>query len=528
MITITHTHQDGTLVDGTDKGDGSAAILKACRFRWFPSIKVWGIAQSRDHLAKRWQIEDAAKQLRAAGFEVTVEIDDTPREVVQVKADRAERLDDRYDRLTAKAERGSAEAERRFATADHYSERFAGGQPILVGHHSERGARVAQKRIDQNMRAGCEAVRDAERAAQAASVVGAADAYRERPAVIIRRIAKTEADLRKVGHDINGTRPANDWRGAYAPELGHKPASGAWLEQCEARKTFLEHQLAADKAALAEHEANGYVIHSRETIHKGDFIAYWGSRRSEVVRVNAKTVSLKTQYTWTDKVSYEEIKAIECPHEGTVTKAAPAKPLPKRGKPAVTVPEVPAERPEPLLIDARREFFPTPDAVVQRMIRMAGYPGEGMTVLEPSAGLGAIARPVAALGASVDCIEIDRQLADRMRTAGFEVRCGDFLETEPVPAYDRVIMNPPFAHGVDAKHVLHALKFLRPGGLLVSVMAGSIPSRSGKDADRIRELAGTEGGLIELLPGGSFTESGTAVSAVIVVIPVPAVQASAA
>ena len=67
-----------------------------------------GIAQSRDHLAKRWQIDAAAEALRQAGFEVTVEIDDTPRDVAEVKADRAERLDGRYERLTAKAraERG--------------------------------------------------------------------------------------------------------------------------------------------------------------------------------------------------------------------------------------------------------------------------------------------------------------------------------------------------------------------------------------------------------------------------------------
>ena len=60
-----------------------------------------GIPQSRDQLAKRWQIDQAAKALRAAGHEVTVEIDDTPRDMAEVKADRADRLDARYDRLTS-------------------------------------------------------------------------------------------------------------------------------------------------------------------------------------------------------------------------------------------------------------------------------------------------------------------------------------------------------------------------------------------------------------------------------------------
>ena len=75
-------------------------------------------------------------------------------------------------------------------------------------------------------------------------------------------------------HYINGTRPANDWRGAYY--FDQEPASGAWLEQLEARKGFLEHQLAADRAALAEHEANGYIRLTRTTVHKGDTVK-WGA-----------------------------------------------------------------------------------------------------------------------------------------------------------------------------------------------------------------------------------------------------------
>ena len=157
-ITITHTHADGTLVHGTSKGDGVYELIgprTAARFRYFPSIRMIGIPQSRDHLAKRWQIDQAAKALRAAGHVVTVEIDDTPRDAGDVKADRAERLDNRYDRLSSKAERTAAEAAARHAEADRISERFAGGQPILAGHHSERGARRDHKRMeDERPRCG--------------------------------------------------------------------------------------------------------------------------------------------------------------------------------------------------------------------------------------------------------------------------------------------------------------------------------------------------------------------------------------
>lgn len=230
-VTIRHTHEDGTLVYGTSKGDGTAEILKANRFRWFPSIKLWGVPQSRDHLAKRWQIDTAAESLRKAGHEVTVEIDDTPRDVAEVKADRADRLDDRYERLTAKAERESAECTARMARADEIVS-ARNGQPRLAGHHSARHWDADQKRVEQNDRAAQAAYGKAERAQQAAQVVGRADAYRELPAVIIRRIDKTEAELRQTMHYINGTRPANDWRGAYSWD--REPASGEHLAALEA------------------------------------------------------------------------------------------------------------------------------------------------------------------------------------------------------------------------------------------------------------------------------------------------------
>src|SRR5580704_6278309 len=97
-ITIRHTHADGTLVEGTSRGDGTAAILKAHRFRWFPSIAMWGIAQSRDRLAQTGRIEIAAKALREAGHEVTVEIDESDRRSF------AEAEQERYDRAEARAD----------------------------------------------------------------------------------------------------------------------------------------------------------------------------------------------------------------------------------------------------------------------------------------------------------------------------------------------------------------------------------------------------------------------------------------
>lgn len=166
-------------------------------------------------------------------------------------------------------------------------------------------------------------------------------------------------------------------------------------------------------------------------------------------------------------------------------------------------------------------FFPSPPAVVDRLIDCADLVA-GMKVLEPSAGRGAIAFACAERGAIVDCFELME--ANYTAIAGDQrlnsVRHMDFLAQAPEASYDRVVMNPPFLKQADIKHVLHALKFLKPGGLLVAVMAAGVTFRENAATVEFRALVDARGGLIEALPENSFKASGTGVKTVIVTIPV--------
>jgi len=165
-------------------------------------------------------------------------------------------------------------------------------------------------------------------------------------------------------------------------------------------------------------------------------------------------------------------------------------------------------------------FFPSPPAVVARLMELADVQ-HGMRVLEPSAGKGAIAYACADAGATVDCYELMEAnfvaLAGDMRLGS--VRHMDFLAQAPEASYERVVMNPPFAKQADIRHVLHALRFLKPDGLLVSVMAGSVAFRNNKLTQDFRDLIRERGGEIEALPEGAFKASGTMVRSVIVTIP---------
>ena len=87
----------------------------------------------------------------------------------------------------------------------------------------------------------------------------------------------------------------------------------------------------------------------------------------------------------------------------------------------------------------------------------------------------------------------------------------DFLacDSDRLGTFDRIVMNPPFKLGTDAKHVDHALKLLRPGGRLVSLCVAG---------PRQRAFAERVGATWHDLPPGSFASEGTRVAAAIIVI----------
>ena len=177
------------------------------------------------------------------------------------------------------------------------------------------------------------------------------------------------------------------------------------------------------------------------------------------------------------------------------------------------------------IINKKQELgdFPSPPAVVERLIQIADIE-QGMLALEPEAGEGAIAVPMAKLGAIVHCFEINKAHCDRLAanlfrvSPEYSVTHADFMTvTKPNfrgDLYDRIVMNPPFAKQDDIKHVMHALNFLAPGGRLVSVMSAGVKFRTNKLTEGFKTLITA----IEDLPENSFAESGTAVNTVIVTI----------
>lgn len=166
------------------------------------------------------------------------------------------------------------------------------------------------------------------------------------------------------------------------------------------------------------------------------------------------------------------------------------------------------------------QFFETPPAVLKKMLDMVDiYPGD--TILEPSAGRGAIARKLAEITPHVDVVELSEENFGHLNGEYRNKTCGDFLEIEPEPDYNLVMMNPPFTRQQDIDHVNHAFKFLKPGGKLVSVMSEGTFFRTNQKAEKFRDFFLEHFlGSVELEPG-DFKESGTMVKTRIIALRKP-------
>lgn len=159
------------------------ARVKAAGFKWAPRQELF--------VAPTWTPEREDLLLELAG-----EIDDEDRELL------AQRIEDRADRFEGYSERREAEAKRAADAVAAIADNIPLGQPILVGHHSERRARKDAERIRDGMRKAVKLWDTSNYWTSRAAGALAAAKYKERPDVRARRIKAIEADLRKVQRSI--------------------------------------------------------------------------------------------------------------------------------------------------------------------------------------------------------------------------------------------------------------------------------------------------------------------------------------
>lgn len=109
----------------------------------------------------------------------------------------SDRQEQRADRFSGYSEKRAGESEQTLAQVDALASAVPFGQPILVGHHSERRARRDAQRIENGMKRTVMLFERAEYWEERAHASLRLAKYKERPDVRYRRIKKIEADLRK-------------------------------------------------------------------------------------------------------------------------------------------------------------------------------------------------------------------------------------------------------------------------------------------------------------------------------------------
>ena len=161
---------------------------------------------------------------------------------------------------------------------------------------------------------------------------------------------------------------------------------------------------------------------------------------------------------------------------------------------------------EPTKAISSHNLFQTPPALARHMAGMLGTVAG--RVLEPSAGLGRLAKEIDA--DEVVLVEQSPDCCAELYGLGHKLFQRDFLQctaSDLGGLFDAVLMNPPFKMGSDIKHILHAHRMLKPGGVLIGLCYNGA-----KQNKVLRPQVESW----KVLPEGTFKDEGTRASVALV------------
>lgn len=183
-----------------------------------------------------------------------------------------------------------------------------------------------------------------------------------------------------------------------------------------------------------------------------------------------------------------------------------------------------ANRVVQILLQGRRynlqkefQFFATPDKIADLAVSKFTSIEPGMTILEPSAGRGALVEAVhrRCPSAVVDCYELMPENVPYLeKVEGAHIVGTDFCHCHD--KYDRIIANPPFANNQDIDHLYMMYERLNVGGELSCIVSQHWKFANDQKCTHFRQwLEMNEAKIIDF-DKGEFKESGTAVATCLV------------
>lgn len=161
------------------------------------------------------------------------------------------------------------------------------------------------------------------------------------------------------------------------------------------------------------------------------------------------------------------------------------------------------------------QFFETPQELAEKLTWC--IPIGTRTVLEPSAGQGAIVRAINKKWEDVDVFHCELMELNRKQFRGKSTYIQDDFLTLPFEMkFDVVVANPPFAKNQDIEHFYKMMEHAEKA--VISIMSNHWrTSKNKKESDFRAFLEGLGAEVIEI-PAGTFKCSGTGVSACVVIV----------
>lgn len=159
------------------------------------------------------------------------------------------------------------------------------------------------------------------------------------------------------------------------------------------------------------------------------------------------------------------------------------------------------------------QFFETPANLADWIVMLAGGISPEDTVLEPSAGRGAIIKAIhrACPEVIVDCFELMPENKEFLAALPNVNIMGDTFNNTG-KRYSKIIANPPFAGNQDIRHVKLMYDCLAQGGTLISITSKHWLFAEEKICKDFRDWLTYVNGQRFEIADGEFKESGTTIA----------------
>ena len=166
------------------------------------------------------------------------------------------------------------------------------------------------------------------------------------------------------------------------------------------------------------------------------------------------------------------------------------------------------------------QFFETPPEVADWLVMLAGGIHEDDTVLEPSAGRGALIKAIhrACPSVMVECYELMPENREFLHALDNVILLDEDFTKDSVGSYTKIIANPPFANNQDIEHVILMYERLEKGGTLAAITSPHWKFASERKCVAFREWLEEVHGQVFEIGAGEFRNSGTGICTMAIVI----------